>query len=763
MSTTDLTSSLLSDAAGVLAFVVRASVLGSCGILLTCLVRRVCGKRLSPALRLALWTPAMLLLLMPRLPDLGFGLAAAVPAIVPEMPVGAPDEDGPSQDSEVQLPALGVAEPVPALQTGWSLTLGEGMALVWCTVIFLMLAWWMIAHLLWWRRVARQSGPVSSFIAELFAECCGDVGLRNVPRLLVSRAVENPAVSGLLRPSVIIPEDLETTLSPAELRHVLLHEAAHVRRQDLRWHMATLVVLALHWFNPLVWLAVRLMRADREAACDAMVLSVIPGDAREAYGATLLRIQERLAHLIAPHSRLGSLGSADMLRERILDIVHHGRRSSRWGTAALVLSTVCAGLVAILGAEPSKDGQPAPLFDNEHMPLSKDPAFRASLLCGASDTSKLEAFIESQIAALKHPELRQKTEERVKLQHPELAATTVAFDVFRKSGSAVITLTAAASDANYVGRWLDALLDEIAADRKKVEEAEREAVRASPEFKELSKQEKKVVQLVAEQRAAESVAAPAAKLIKLKEKLEVERKVYRDLKARLDIAAPTFYVVIFQRPFALDRPDAVEKKAQQSPPSPQPTPPLGSPVSRARIALEPLPEEMERRYVEELFATQIDKLQSDTLRKKAEERVKARNPEITPVTVTVSAARVSDTSQVSILAWGTDELYVRTYLSALLDELVAFRQEQFRHSIQGTLQAVIEEVLVREKRVNYLSESYKQASSQNAPQERIAKLKSELERENEWYQTWLAKLEKLRFSNVEVSPFIKVKILERPS
>ena len=172
-------------------------------------------------------------------------------------------------------------------------------------------------------------------------------------------------------------------LSSAGLRHVLLHEAAHLRRHDLRWHWAGHAVLIIHWLNPLVWLALRRMRADREAACDDVVLGALSGDGRLAYGTTLLFMQEHLSQPSTVSFRLGVLGSTDRLRERILDIAHHGRRSRAAGAAALAFSFSCAGMLAIAAGEPPKDVKPATLVPPSASEIDA-PAGSIVVIWGAS-------------------------------------------------------------------------------------------------------------------------------------------------------------------------------------------------------------------------------------------------------------------------------------------------------------------------------------------------------------------------------------------
>ena len=94
------------------------------------------------------------------------------------------------------------------------------------------------------------------------------------PRIafLRSRRAAMPMAWGIFRPTVLMPADADAW--PAErLRIVLLHELAHVKRRDCLTHMVAQVACAFHWFNPLVWIAARHARTERERACDDLVLA----------------------------------------------------------------------------------------------------------------------------------------------------------------------------------------------------------------------------------------------------------------------------------------------------------------------------------------------------------------------------------------------------------------------------------------------------------------------------------------------------------
>lgn len=123
----------------------------------------------------------------------------------------------------------------------------------------------------------------------------------------------SPALIGLLRPRVALPADFGTRFSAEEQQLILAHEAVHRARGDNAWNLLACGLTALHWWNPLAWLAARRMQADQELACDATVLAAHPGSA-PAYTRALLA-----AHgLTPPRAPLASRwGSTHPLVERI--------------------------------------------------------------------------------------------------------------------------------------------------------------------------------------------------------------------------------------------------------------------------------------------------------------------------------------------------------------------------------------------------------------------------------------------------------------
>lgn len=106
--------------------------------------------------------------------------------------------------------------------------------------------------------------------------------------VFVAGGLPSPCLFGLFRTAIYVTP--ETAENPDMLRHVITHEATHYRHLDHLWSVLRGIALAVHWWNPLVWLAVILSRRDGEMACDESALKRLGDGERKAYGETLLSL-----------------------------------------------------------------------------------------------------------------------------------------------------------------------------------------------------------------------------------------------------------------------------------------------------------------------------------------------------------------------------------------------------------------------------------------------------------------------------------------
>ena len=209
-----------------------------------------------------------------------------------------------------------------------------------------------IAVAWWFRRLVRPADAQWVEDAHAVAEA---LGIRQ--RVVFAEAsVATPMVSGLWRPCIMVPRDASAWPRP-RLEVALLHELAHVKRRDCATQVVAQLVCALYWFNPLVWIASRRLQAERERACDDVVLAV--GARGSEYAGHLLEIAQ------GARSRPSSfvLGGVAMARRsqlegRVMAILDPAiRRSSALRTrmaaaAVLILASVPLAAVHVKGPEP---------------------------------------------------------------------------------------------------------------------------------------------------------------------------------------------------------------------------------------------------------------------------------------------------------------------------------------------------------------------------------------------------------------------------
>lgn len=141
------------------------------------------------------------------------------------------------------------------------------------------------------------------------------MGLRRTPRVRTGPHVQTPCVSGWLRPVILLPDNLDGTLTPTELRLTLAHEMAHLKRGDLPLAVVPLLARTLFFFHPLAWWASAEWAAAREEACDALALSATCLPPAE-YGRLLLK----LASPTASPPALGFSPGYHTLRRRLVSL-----------------------------------------------------------------------------------------------------------------------------------------------------------------------------------------------------------------------------------------------------------------------------------------------------------------------------------------------------------------------------------------------------------------------------------------------------------
>lgn len=198
----------------------------------------------------------------------------------------------------------------------------------------------------WKRNVARAD------YAAMLSDTARDLGV-SAPEMIVCEAISTPAVTGLLRPRLLLPHE---RYDVQELRYILRHELCHLKRRDMLLKLVLLAANAMHWFNPVVYLMLRQADEDIELACDSAATDGLELPERAAYSRTLLAAVQSSVRALPATTCFG--GTVERLKRRITNVL--GAQKKRGlGVVALVLAlTLTAGCAVSWGERAQKNDDP---------------------------------------------------------------------------------------------------------------------------------------------------------------------------------------------------------------------------------------------------------------------------------------------------------------------------------------------------------------------------------------------------------------------
>ncbi len=341
-------------------WLLRASLQASVLIGLVLAAQGLLGRRGSARWRHALWLLVWVRLVLPAAPGASWSLSNLTEAALAHLGAAhgdaAPGSAATGTGEPVTVRAgrlpLGGFAPAPAAQVprhhaggAWRPQLVGALMILWGAGAAALLLRLLACNVRFHRRLRRSSRRPPRELLSVLASCRAEMHVRRRVEAVETDAVRTPALFGLLRTRLLLPPGLGEALTEPQLRHVLRHELAHVKRGDAAIDWLAAVLAAVHWFNPLVWLALRRMRSDREPACDETVLARRGARDARAYGQTVLELLASPARRARPAGVIGVAEDTRQIRRRI-QMIASFRPASRWrgilGTAVMLLLAAAA-------------------------------------------------------------------------------------------------------------------------------------------------------------------------------------------------------------------------------------------------------------------------------------------------------------------------------------------------------------------------------------------------------------------------------------
>ncbi len=271
--------------------VVGMSLTGSFVILFV-LLARLALRKAPKIFSYALWAVVLFRLLCPFTRDSAFSLLPSAQMVyadgrgggtdqVIQIQTGIPSVDRPVNDFLVDHP----------YQQGQPVVIGgdseENLAPV-INQLGPVPDWRTVPAAIWLAGFAVLMGYSLISLLRLRWKLIGAVPLEGERNVRLADHISSPFVLGVIRPKIYLPSGL----SEGERDYILLHERTHIRRGDHILRALAWLALAVHWFNPLVWLAFYLAGKDMEMSCDETVLERMGRDIRADYSTSLLRLSQ---------------------------------------------------------------------------------------------------------------------------------------------------------------------------------------------------------------------------------------------------------------------------------------------------------------------------------------------------------------------------------------------------------------------------------------------------------------------------------------
>jgi beta-lactamase regulating signal transducer with metallopeptidase domain len=336
--------------------------------------------------------------------------AAALPALhTPVSTNGSAGRAGsPAAPAVPEIAGAGLSSQSAAAPARNPWTPGQILLVIWLAGVALVLAAFVYARVQV-ARIARQAVSVTSpewlGLRDLLA---AELDLDRHVTLLRLDGQAMPMTWGTWRPVILLPSDAEQW-SDVRRRDVLLHELAHVERRDCLTHLVAVVATALYWFHPLVWLAARGLRIERERACDDRVIAA--GARPSEYAEHLLEIAHSLT--ARPATAFASLAMArpSHLATRLLDVLDAHRRRDALTRRLALPGAVAAALFVFPIAALRPSNPPPPVVTGVHSPAAsplladedfRAPARRVSQPSDIPDTGDCEKSRKSSTSELSH-------------------------------------------------------------------------------------------------------------------------------------------------------------------------------------------------------------------------------------------------------------------------------------------------------------------------------------------------------------------------
>ncbi len=348
---------IISQLSDIFCTILIMSLSGSALILLLFALKPLMRHRLSKSAQYVLWLITLAALLVPvskliAIPEAPTQIIVApIQTVVEQNNILAEEKTNAAPQTNTDTYSEAEATVIPAATPAPDPVLVAAIVFIMMNdllIVLVVLSYYIVSYIRFTKKVRRHRTRARMEELYEYAGMCGDMV---APRLYRSALATTPMLIGIFKPEIILP-DREYT--EGQIQSVLKHELIHIRRRDIIFKWLSVFACALHWFNPLAWLARREIGRICELSCDEAVIRNLDHKEKQNYEDTLTSITtDTNASKAVLYTTISE--EKEMQKERLNEVVKYQKRT--WVTlitsTVVVAMAVCAVLVFGAGAAPS--------------------------------------------------------------------------------------------------------------------------------------------------------------------------------------------------------------------------------------------------------------------------------------------------------------------------------------------------------------------------------------------------------------------------
>jgi beta-lactamase regulating signal transducer with metallopeptidase domain len=209
--------------------------------------------------------------------------------------------------------------------------------LVWVFGIVILSLYSFLYNIFFWTKVKNGTVFTDQSVIRLLEECKEKLGVHTNISIIQTAGISIPAIFGVTRPWLLLPEKVLKNLAHERLRYIILHELAHLKRRDILVNWIAFLLQIIHWFNPFIWFAFYKMRVDRELACDEVVLMHLDRGEEKKYGHTILDMVELISGRINYAGIAGILEDKSQINDRISMISRFNSKNNKFSVLTIII------------------------------------------------------------------------------------------------------------------------------------------------------------------------------------------------------------------------------------------------------------------------------------------------------------------------------------------------------------------------------------------------------------------------------------------